>query len=272
MEGDNSQVLFQVRLHKYGPVVYARAKDGVEILTSDRVVLETEKGQDWGTVVSSLFLEREVTPEYVIIRKFSEEDEEKMAQLFQKIPEVLRIVRDKVLYHSMDMNVIAAEYTFDASKLIIYFVAEDRVDFRQLVRDLARTFRSRIEMRQVGVRDGAKMVGGLGICGREICCKSFLREFKSMSIKMAKDQNLSLNPTKISGICGRLMCCLGYEWEVYKEVSKDLPRVGQYVSKGEYEGRVVEVNILRRKIKLEVEAEEARQYVWVDWQELVDKV
>ncbi len=255
-------IFFQIRLRGHGPVVYATRDCEEEILMGDIVILEDEKGLDWGKVISSLFLEEEKEGQYKIKRKATEEDLKKIHDAREEISKVMGIVRDKVNYHNLDMNLISAEYTFDKGKLIIYFVAEGRVDFRQLVRDLARTFRTRIEMRQIGVRDGAKMLGGLGICGREVCCHLFLREFKSMSIKMAKDQNLSLNPNKISGICGRLMCCLGYEWDVYREMLKKLPKVGEVVETSQGKGKVLEVNVLKSMVKVEVGDGEEKQIVW----------
>ncbi len=258
----NEEILFQVRLRDHGPIVYARKGGEEEITAGDVVVVKGEKGEDWGKVISSLFLEEEQSVGYEIERKAGREDLEKIADLKKEIPRVMRIIKDKVHYHNLDMNLISAEYTFDKGKLIIYFVAEDRVDFRQLVRDLARTFKTRIEMRQIGVRDGAKMLGGLGICGREVCCHLFLRGFKSMSIKMAKDQNLSLNPNKISGICGRLMCCLGYEWETYREMLKRLPKVGQTIDTPHGRGKVIELNVLLGMVKVEVGEGEDKQVVW----------
>ncbi len=261
----SEEILYQVRIRRHGPVVYARKACEEDISADDLVILKDDKGTDWGEVVSSLFLEEPVSPVHQIVRKASEEDKEKIESLQASIPEVLRIIKDKINYHNLDMNLISAEYTFDKGKLIVYFVSEERVDFRQLVRDLARTFRTRIEMRQIGVRDGAKMLGGLGICGREVCCSLFLREFRSMSIKMAKDQNLSLNPNKISGICGRLMCCLGYEWDLYREALKDMPKLGQVVRLEGEKGKVVEVNVLKQMVKLEVGDDDNKQYVWVNW-------
>ncbi len=263
----NEEIFFQVRLREHGPLVYAKRSSEEDISTKDIVVLKTEKGLDWGEVISSFFLDEDSRVKAVvdIIRKASKEDLDKILEAKKRIPEVMRIIRDKVEYHNLPMNLISAEYTFDEGKLIIYFVADDRVDFRQLVKDLAHTFKTRIEMRQIGVRDGARMLGALGICGREVCCALYLKEFKSMSIKMAKDQNLSLNPNKISGICGRLMCCLGYEWDVYRQAMKGLPRQGQEVSTEQGRGKVVEVNILQRKAKVEIPVGETRQYVWVEY-------
>ncbi len=258
----SGEILFQVRIRDYGSTVYATKDCSEEVLAGDTVVLRSEKGLDWGKVVSSLFLEEEASVQYKIERKATPDDLERISKEKEEISEVMRIIRDKVHYHNLDMNLISAEYTFDRGKLIVYFVAEDRVDFRQLVRDLARTFKTRIEMRQIGVRDGAKMLGGLGICGRELCCHRFLREFKSMSIKMAKDQNLSLNPHKISGICGRLMCCLGYEWDVYREMLKKLPKIGQSVETSQGVGRVVELDILKGVVKVELGEGEEKRFVW----------
>ncbi len=258
----SSEILFQVKVRNYGSVVYAIKECEEEILAGDTVILSSEKGLDWGKVISSLFLEEETPIQYKIERKATDEDLEKISKGKEEISEVMRIIRDKVHYHNLDMNLISAEYTFDRSKLIVYFVAEDRVDFRQLVRDLARTFKTRIEMRQIGVRDGAKMLGGLGVCGREVCCHRFLREFKSMSIRMAKDQNLSLNPHKISGICGRLMCCLGYEWEMYREMLRQLPKVGETITTSQGVGKVVDLDILNGMVKVELGEGEEKRFIW----------
>ncbi len=265
MKEQSQAVLFQVRLRHYGPVVYAICSQQDLVNTDDMVIVKDEKGLDWGKVISSLFLEEDLPINYEIIRKATLEDKETIKQQDDKIPEVMRIIKDKVEYHNLEINLISAEYTFDGKKLIIYFVADDRVDFRQLVRDLARAFKTRIEMRQIGVRDGARMLGGIGICGRQVCCNLFLKEFRSMSIKMAKDQNLSLNPNKISGICGRLMCCLGYEWEIYRDLLRQLPRQGQILETEYGQGKVVEVDVLKQMVKVEVGEGEDRQYILLNF-------
>ncbi len=261
------EILFQVKLRRFGTNVYAYLPEDIkeEISAGDVVILSSAGIMDYGTVVSTFFLEEDELPPYKIERKATEEDLAKIQGLAAEIPKILRITKDKVGYHNLDMKLVSADYTFDKSKLIVYFVAEERVDFRQLVKDLARTFKTRIEMRQIGVRDGARMIGAIGICGNEVCCSRFLREFKSMSIKMAKDQGIALNPGKMSGICGRLMCCLGYEWEVYRNLRKGLPREGQVVNTPEGKGRVIELNILKRTAVVEIGKEDNKRLIVVDY-------
>jgi cell fate regulator YaaT (PSP1 superfamily) len=164
----------------------------------------------------------------------------------------LKVCQEKINQHELEMKLVDAEYTFDRNKIIFYFTADGRVDFRELVRDLAAVFRTRIELRQIGVRDEAKMLGGIGPCGRVLCCSSFLGDFEPVSIKMAKDQNLSLNPTKISGLCGRLMCCLKYENDIYEEAKQLLPDIGERISTPDGEGRVVALNLLERRVQVEL--------------------
>ncbi len=261
------EILFQIKLRRYGANVYAYIPKEVEeeISAGDYVILSNEGQMDYGIVISTFFLEEDELPPYKIDRKATEDDLLTIKSLADEIPKVLKITMDKVGYHNLDMKLISADYTFDKSKLIVYFVAEERVDFRQLVKDLARTFKTRIEMRQIGVRDGARMLGGIGICGNEVCCSRFLREFKSMSIKMAKDQGIALNPGKMSGMCGRLMCCLGYEWQTYRDMRKGLPREGQTVNTPEGKGRVLELNILKRTAVVEVGKDEYRRIIVVDY-------
>ncbi|MDN5331683.1 MAG: hypothetical protein PWP45_908 [Tepidanaerobacteraceae bacterium] len=211
-----------VRFKKAGKIYYFNPKD-LELSVGDRVIVETSRGVEFGEVVIGTKEVREedvISPLKDVIRKASEEDEKVVEENRIKAKEAARIAEKKIEEHGLEMKLVDVEYTFDRSKLIFYFTADGRVDFRELVKDLAAIFRTRIELRQIGVRDEAKMIGGLGPCGRIVCCHTFLGEFDPVSIKMAKQQNLSLNPGKISGLCGRLMCCLRFEYENYCEEAK----------------------------------------------------
>ncbi len=220
---------------------------------SDFVVVETTRGVELGEVVTGA---REVPDDQIIaplkkvMRIASSEDVERCEQNIEKEKEAFKVCQEKILKHKLSMKLVDAEFTFDNSKLIFYFTANGRVDFRELVRDLASVFKVRIELRQIGVRDEAKMIGGLGACGRSICCGTFLRDFQPVSIKMAKEQNLSLNPTKISGQCGRLMCCLKYEHDNYQTVLKQLPKPGKAIATPDGEGTLTEISVTREKVKV----------------------
>lgn len=218
----------------------------------DNVIVETARGLEFGTIALGRTQVDEseiVTPLKNILRLASEQDKAKHQENLDKRERAMRLCQEKVDKHGLDMKLIDVEYTFDNSKLIFYFTADGRVDFRELVKDLASIFHTRIELRQIGVRDEAKMLGGIGTCGRALCCHAWLADFEPVSIKMAKTQNLSLNPTKISGICGRLMCCLNYENEVYTELRKGMPNVGEKVKTKEGLAVVIESNILESKVK-----------------------
>lgn len=223
----------------------------------DLVIIESDRGLDYGEVLSAeeLVLEKNMLhgPLRKIVRIANKHDIEKIERNRQKAKEAVKTCDKKIAEHKLNMKLIDAELSFDCSKIIFYFTAEERVDFRELVKDLAKIFKARIELKQVGVRDEAKMFGGLGQCGRELCCARFLKDFEPVTIKMAKDQSLPLNPTKISGVCGRLMCCLSYEHKCYKEFAKGLPRVGQRIKTKEGPGKVVDVNYLKRIITAELE-------------------
>lgn len=221
-----------------------------------RVIVETARGVECGEVVMGCRMvedDKIVPPLKTIIRIATEKDLKVVEQNKQKEITAAKICQEKILAHKLDMKLVDVECTFDNNKLLFYFTAESRVDFRELVKDLAAVFRTRIELRQIGVRDEAKMLGGLGVCGRPFCCKTFLGEFQPVSIKMAKEQGLSLNPTKISGTCGRLMCCLKYEQDFYEEQLKITPKVGAYVKTPDFKGYVEEVNILTGKLKVKPE-------------------
>ena len=219
----------------------------LELAAGDRVIVETERGRSIATVVTPprQFAEADV-PEGLktILRKALPEDLVAAARNAAREKETFAFCLAKIQERGMEMKLVKVEYLFDGSKAIFYFTADGRVDFRELVKDLAHQFHTRIEMRQIGVRDEAKMVGGIGICGRELCCSTFLREFAPVSVKMAKEQNLALNPTKISGQCGRLLCCLGYEFETYCCLRKGLPKCGKHVQCGNASGEVVKLDVL----------------------------
>lgn len=240
--------------------IYNFASQGLSLFPEDRVIVEMAWGSEIATIAQG---NREIAPEEIVgdlkavLRKASQEDlviEEKNRQ---DAKEALKVCEECIENNQLDMKLIGSAYTFDRSKLLFYFTADGRVDFRNLVRDLARIYRTRIELRQVGVRDEAKFLGGLGNCGRKCCCSSFLRRFEPVTIKMAKDQNLSLNSSKISGICGRLMCCLRYEQEGYECMHKKTPFVGELVETEKGPGVVVERELLKGKVKVLFQDENA---------------
>ncbi|HEY5561336.1 MAG TPA: stage 0 sporulation family protein [Clostridiaceae bacterium] len=222
---------------------------------SDNVVVETARGIEYGEcVIGPKEVESKdiIAPLKAVIRKATQEDDKKFKENMEKEKEAFVICTEKIVSHKLDMKLIEAEYTFDNNKVIFYFTADGRVDFRELVKDLATIFRTRIELRQIGVRDEAKMIGGLAACGRAMCCSTFLGDFVPVSIKMAKEQNLSLNPSKISGICGRLMCCLNYEQDTYEDIRKRLPRVGSIVDSPRGRGEVVMNNIIKEMVRIKI--------------------
>ncbi len=227
----------------------------------DEVIVETARGIEFGTVafdIRDVEDSEVVQPLKPIIRKADAGDRKKNAENIAKRERALQICQEKVDARKLDMKLVDVEYTFDNSKVIFYFTADGRVDFRELVKDLAAAFKMRIELRQIGVRDETKMMGGIGPCGRPLCCHSWMRDFNTVSIKMAKNQNLSLNPTKISGICGRLMCCLQYENDTYIDLKKGMPDVGEKISTKDGNAVVCDVNILENRIKTRLVLEEAR--------------
>ncbi|MEF2574227.1 MAG: stage 0 sporulation family protein [Eisenbergiella sp.] len=233
----------------------------------DHVIVETARGVEYGTVVGEpreVDDKKVVQPLKPVLRVATERDDEQEAGNKLKEKEAFRICQEKIRKHGLDMKLIDAEYTFDNNKVLFYFTADGRVDFRELVKDLASVFKTRIELRQIGVRDETKILGGIGICGRVLCCHSHLSEFIPVSIKMAKEQNLSLNPGKISGVCGRLMCCLKHEEETYEELNRRLPNTGDYVTTDDgLRGEVASINVLRQQVKVIVEIgdeKEIREY------------
>jgi len=243
-----------VRFKQVGKIYYFDP-DGLKIEQGQNVIVETVRGIEFGKVEIS---NREVAenelvlPLKKVMRIATPDDEVQIEKNKEREKEAFEICLVKVAEHGLDMNLVDVEFTFDCSKVIFYFTSEGRVDFRELVRDLASVFRVRIELRQIGVRDEAKLLNGMGICGRALCCASFLKDFQSVSIKMAKEQNLSLNPTKISGVCGRLMCCLKYEEETYEALNRELPHEGDVVKTPDGTGEVLSVSILRGMVKVAV--------------------
>jgi len=238
-----------------------------EIKKGDHVIVETARGIEYGTVVSGITEvgdDKVIQPLKPVIRMANERDEEQEAGNKVKEKEAYKICLEKIDKHGLEMKLIDAEYTFDNNKVLFYFTADGRIDFRELVKDLASVFKTRIELRQIGVRDETKIIGGIGICGRALCCHSYLADFVPVSIKMAKEQNLSLNPTKISGVCGRLMCCLKNEEETYEELNRRLPGIGDFVTTEDgLKGEVQSVNVLRQLVKVVVDVgdeKEIREY------------
>ena len=258
-----------VRFRPAGKIYYF-APGKFHIRQGGKVIVETARGIEFGTVVAG---PKEVKDEEVmqplksVIRIATEEDKRAEEKNREKEKEAFEICLEKIRKHNLDMKLINAEYTFDNNKVLFYFTADGRIDFRELVKDLAAVFRTRIELRQIGVRDETKIRGGIGICGRPLCCHTYLSEFAPVSIKMAKEQNLSLNPTKISGVCGRLMCCLTNEEETYEELNSRLPAIGDTVTTNEgLKGEVQSVSVLRQLVKvvvaLENDEKEIREYKW----------
>ncbi len=234
-----------------------------EIKKGDHVIVETARGIEFGTVVmppKEVEEEKVVQPLKPVLRLATEKDMEQEAANKLKEKDAYKICLEKIQKHNLEMKLIDAEYTFDNNKVLFYFTADGRIDFRELVKDLASVFKTRIELRQIGVRDETKIVGGIGICGRALCCHSYLSEFAPVSIKMAKEQNLSLNPTKISGVCGRLMCCLNNEEETYEELNRKLPNNGDFVTTDDgLKGEVQSVNVLRQTVKVLVEVDDEKE-------------
>ncbi|MDF2510809.1 MAG: yaaT [Herbinix sp.] len=256
-----------VRFRRAGKV-YFFDPAGYDIKQGDNVIVETARGIEYGHVVlgpRDVEDDKIIQPLKPVIRQATEEDNLIEKRNKEKEKEAFQICLEKIRKHGLEMKLIDSEYTFDNNKVLFYFTADGRIDFRELVKDLASVFKTRIELRQIGVRDETKIVGGIGICGRPLCCHTHLSEFAPVSIKMAKEQNLSLNPTKISGVCGRLMCCLKNEEEAYEELNSKLPNVGDYVTtKDSLRGEVQSVSVLKQLVKvivtLENDEKEVREY------------
>lgn len=251
-----------IRFQRAGKIYYFDPLD-YDLETAMHVIVETARGVEMGTVLippKEVDDDKVVQPLKPVIRIATEDDEKVIEKNKEKEAEAYVICKEKIAKHGLDMKLVAAEYTFDNNKLLFYFTADGRIDFRELVKDLASVFRTRIELRQIGVRDETKMLGGIGICGRELCCRSYLTDFVPVSIKMAKEQNLSLNPTKISGVCGRLMCCLKNEQETYEYLNSRLPSVGDSViTPTGMHGEVSGVNVLRQLVKVVVDNGEEKE-------------
>lgn len=251
-----------VRFRRAGKIYYFDPA-GYDMIVGTHVIVETARGIEYGTVMiepREVEEDKVVQPLKPVIRVATPADEKQEQRNKEKEKEAFKICLEKIAKHKLEMKLVEAEYTFDNNKLLFYFTADGRIDFRELVKDLAAVFRTRIELRQIGVRDETKILGGIGICGRELCCKSYLSEFAPVSIKMAKEQNLSLNPTKISGVCGRLMCCLKNEEETYEYLNSRLPNIGDTVTTPEgLKGEVQSVNVLRQLVKVIVEVNDEKE-------------
>lgn len=251
-----------VRFRTAGKVYYFDPGK-LDIKRNDHVIVETARGIEYGTVVGDPKEEEDdkvVQPLKAVLRVATPKDDEQEASNKQREKEAFKICLEKIRKHDLQMKLIDAEYTFDNNKVLFYFTADGRIDFRELVKDLASVFKTRIELRQIGVRDETKILGGIGICGRPLCCHTHLSEFAPVSIKMAKEQNLSLNPTKISGVCGRLMCCLKNEEETYEELNRRLPNVGDFVTTDDgLKGEVHSVNVLRQLVKVIVDVDDEKE-------------
>ena len=251
-----------VRFKRAGKIYYFDP-DNLQVEKGTNVIVETARGVEFGSVVTG---PKEVEDDKItqplksVIRLATEDDKKKEEKNKEKEKEAFKICLDKIHKHGLEMKLIDAEYTFDNNKVLFYFTADGRIDFRELVKDLASVFRTRIELRQIGVRDETKIRGGIGICGRPLCCHTYLSEFAPVSIKMAKEQNLSLNPTKISGVCGRLMCCLKNEQETYEYLNKQLPNIGDQVMTPEgIKGEVQSVNVLRQLVKVIMDVNDEKE-------------
>lgn len=247
-----------VRFKKAGKIYYFDPAE-FQITTEDYVIVETVRGIEFGKVeITQKRVDEEdvVLPLKKVMRIATEADKQIVRENKELGNNALTVCTDKIELHQLEMNLVDVEYTFDRNKVIFYFTADGRIDFRTLVKDLAGEFRTRIELRQIGVRDEAKLLGGIGPCGRMLCCSTFLGDFEPVSIKMAKDQNLSLNPAKISGLCGRLMCCLKYENDEYEDAKRELPDVGRVMETPFGSGKVVGLNILERLIQIEIHDQE----------------
>lgn len=260
-----------VRFKQAGKIYYFDPRN-IKMTTDDYVIVETVRGIEFGKVViANRQVDEEdiVLPLKKVIRIADEKDKLTVTENKENAQQAYDVCVEKIKDHNLDMKLVEVEYTFDRNKVIFYFTADGRVDFRNLVKDLASVFKTRIELRQIGVRDEAKLLGGVGPCGRMLCCSTFLGDFEPVSIKMAKDQNLSLNPAKISGLCGRLMCCLKYENDDYEAAKRELPDLGQRISTSNGKGKVVGLNMLERVVQIEFpELERTLEYTL---QELIDE-
>lgn len=255
MENNTSIFVTGIKL-KSGGRIFDFKSDGIFLKVGDKCIIEAEKGLEFGVVAIA---RRKITMSLIqrplksVVRKASEEDIKQVEKNEALEREAFSICSNKIQEREVEMKLVKVEFSFDSQKATFYFTAEERVDFRELVKDLAHHFKIKIEMKQIGLRDEAKMLGGCGPCGRGLCCAGFLKDFEPVSIKMAKDQNLALNPVKISGVCGRLMCCLIYEHETYKELQRNLPKVGKIVDTKEGKGKITKINLLQQTGVVELE-------------------
>ena len=248
-----------VRFKENGKSYYFNPK-GEEYKIGDLVIVDTARGIELGEVSNgnqNVLDDDVVQPLREVVRMATDADLKRREELEEKEKSAFSVCEEKIAAHQLDMKLVEVEYSFDGTKIVFYFTADGRIDFRELVKDLAAVFHTRIELRQIGVRDEAKMLGGLGICGRPFCCNRFLNDFLPVSIKMAKEQGLSLNPVKISGTCGRLMCCLNYEQNVYEKLNKTTPKVGAFVSTPDGEGVVISASVLGQKVKVRLESRDS---------------
>lgn len=255
-------IVIGVRFRNAGKIYYFDPQQ-LEIKRGQHVIVETARGVEYGDVVlgnKEVDDSKVIQPLKSVIRVATPEDDAKEAKNHEKEKDAFKICLEKIAKHGLEMKLIDAEYTFDNNKVLFYFTADGRIDFRELVKDLAAVFKTRIELRQIGVRDETKILGGIGICGRPLCCSTHLSEFIPVSIKMAKEQNLSLNPTKISGVCGRLMCCLKHEADTYEYLNSKLPDVGDFVKTFDgMKGEVASVNVLRQTVKILVDINDEKE-------------
>ena len=245
----------QIKLREAGKTI-RYLTSGLKLKNGEYVVVEADRGHEYGKVVSEpqMQMEKKASrPMPKIIRKATPGDMYQIEKNKKRIEDIIKVCEKKIKEHKLDMKLIDAEYSFDRSKIIFYFTAEDRIDFRELVKDLAKIFKARIELKQIGVRDEARLLDGYGPCGRRLCCSKFIKDFEPVTIKMAKEQNLPLNPTKISGCCGRLMCCLGFEYETYKKLMKGMPKVGEIVKTKQGKGKVLNIDAIKRSAFIELE-------------------
>ncbi len=247
--------VIQVRLREAGKITYF-STGGTKFKVGDQVIVEADRGLDYGQVLSETeaIMDSDLEePLKKVVRKANLWDLNQIEKNKKKSREVIETCSKKIHDRKLQMKLIDAEFSFDRSKVIFYFTAEGRVDFRDLVKDLANAFKTRIELKQIGVRDEAKILGGLGPCGRALCCATYLKDFEPVTIKMAKEQNLPLNPTKISGLCGRLMCCLGYEYKTYKDLMKGMPKEGEIIKTEKGNAKVISINAIKRSVTAELE-------------------
>ena len=266
MEGRKSNLknIIGVRFKKLGKIYFFNPKD-IKVRKGDKVIVETTQGEEYGEVMIPNRLiedEKVVAPLKKVIRIANYKDHKQYEECRRKEKEAFDICIKKIKEHKLDMTLTDVEFKFDNSKILFYFTADGRIDFRELVRDLAAIYKMRIELRQIGVRDEVKRIGGNGVCGRELCCCSFLSDFETVSIKMAKEQNISLNPSKISGNCGRLMCCLKYENDVYEEKLKRLPHIGAIVKTQDGQGEVDAVETLKESVRVKMKDSEGEGYLY----------